>query len=103
MKEICRLDDTELASRGWRAFQLTNGRPAIIIKSGDELRAFVNRCPHAAGEVYPATNEAGAERLKCNQHGSLFTVEGMGLTGPATGMSLRALQLTLQDGVIYYQ
>lgn len=102
MNQICRTDDTELTARGWKAFELMNGRPALILKTGEEYRAFVNRCPHAAGEVYLAETEAGEERLKCNQHGSLFTLEGRALTGPAAGMELRALQLTIQDGVIYY-
>lgn len=103
MKVACKADDAELERQGWKIFECFGGKTCIVIKEGGAYRGFVNRCPHAGGEVRPTTSEEGGRVLKCMMHGSLFDLSGVALTAPAAPGTLRGIELKIEDGIIYYQ
>lgn len=99
----CRVDDRQLAEKGWKSFECFGGKMCLVVKDGEAYRGYVNRCPHANGETLPAKDEAGNTVLKCMMHGSLFDLKtGEALTPPAAPGVLRSLEITVQDGVLYY-
>jgi Rieske Fe-S protein len=52
----------------------------IVVRQGDELRAFWSKCPHLGCRIRGASEGA----LVCPCHGSRFDARGVRLSGPAT-------------------
>lgn len=73
--------------------------PALIIRSGDSIRALSLSCSHLGCKV-----EARPSQLVCPCHGSRFDLEGNVLHGPAT-RALKALQVevTADGKLIVYR
>ena len=77
----------------------------FAVRYGGEVRAFVNRCPHAwteldwqPGEFY----EESGLYLVCSTHGALFLPDtGFCVAGPCHGASLEPLQVRERDGQLF--
>lgn len=99
----CRVDDRQLAEKGWKSFECFGGKVCLVLKTGETYKGYVNRCPHANGETLPAKDESGNTVLKCMMHGSIFDLEtGEALTAPAAPGALRPLTLSIENETIYY-
>lgn len=102
---LCRAD--EIAEGQARGFLVGDGiarRDVILVRRDDVLRAYVNSCPHQGTplETFPDKflNEDGS-LLVCSTHGARFRVEdGLCVSGPCAGKSLRAIACALEDGVV---
>ncbi|MGH8180223.1 MAG: Rieske (2Fe-2S) protein, partial [Steroidobacteraceae bacterium] len=89
---ICRLADLE--EHGSRAFTVGGGDwplRGFVVRSGNDVRGYVNRCPHAGHplDLRPGRflTPAGALIL-CSSHGALFEKDGGScLAGPCAGQS----------------
>ena len=88
-----------IADRSVREFQFGEGRRVfsmLVVRRGDDVRAFVNACPH---HWLPLTFRsvallsADGERLRCSNHFAEFAVDdGAALSGPAEpGCGLAAI------------
>ena len=54
---------------------------ALVVRLGDQVRAFSLRCPHLGCRLSLDANHQG---LTCPCHGSRFDLDGNKISGPAT-------------------
>jgi len=102
---LCALED--LPDGGCRGFTAGEGDwplRGLLVRVGDEVRGYVNRCPHAGHplDLLPGRflSPDGALIL-CSSHGALFDkLTGSCIAGPCTGRSLRAVPLRIVDGYV---
>ncbi len=77
----------------------------LVIKRGDELFLYENRCPHVHDSLDPmggSTLTPDASLIVCQRHGAEFLSHtGECVGGPCLGESLRAVPFTLSGGDIY--
>ena len=77
----------------------------ILHRRGDEVRAWLNVCPHAGRRLDWAPgrflcNKEG--QLVCAVHGATFELaEGVCVAGPCRGAALRAVELEVRDGAVW--
>ena len=95
---ICGLD--EMPERGARGFELAmpdaDPLPIIVWRDGEQLRAFVNKCPHLGLplETFPDKFlSQDARTLICSAHGARFNAEGDCTSGPCQGDALTKLDI----------
>jgi len=97
---ICRLADLE--EYGSRAFTVGEGNwplRGFVVRSGKEVRGYVNRCPHAGHPLDLRPHRfltPDRAMILCSSHGALFEKDaGRCLAGPCSGEQLRAVPLEL--------
>ena len=78
----------------------------VVVRFGEELRAYVNSCPHMRLplELFPHRflDEKG-EQLVCSTHGARFNVsDGECTSGPCRGDMLRPVELIVQGQKIFF-
>ena len=102
---ICRLEG--LAAGGARGFAIGDGPwplRGFVVRSGSEIRAFVNRCPHRGHPLNLSANRfltADESLILCASHGALFEkLTGYCVAGPCVGLSLRPLAVRIVDGFV---
>ncbi len=102
---ICRL--TDLQETGARAFRVGGGDwplRGFVVRSGTEVRAYVNHCPHAGHPLDLRPNHfltPDGALIVCASHGALFEKEGgRCIAGPCAGQALRAIALEVRDGLV---
>jgi nitrite reductase/ring-hydroxylating ferredoxin subunit len=102
---LCRVADVE--RHGACAFRVGGGEwplRGFVVRAGTELRAYVNRCPHAghALDLIPGRFlTADGALILCASHGALFEKStGLCVAGPCPGRSLRTLPLEVVAGVV---
>ena len=102
---ICRL--TDLQETGARAFRVGGGDwplRGFVVRSGTEVRAYVNHCPHAGHPLDLRPNRfltPDGSLIVCASHGALFEKEGgQCIAGPCAGQSLRAIAVEVRDGLV---
>ena len=76
----------------------------FVVRRGDAVFGFVNRCPHAGHELNLLPNEfltRDGELLMCRSHGARFRVEdGFCVLGPCPGALLRSFAVGVVDGIV---
>jgi len=74
----------------------------FLVRRGDGVFAFVNRCPHAGHELNLMPNEfltSDGELILCRSHGARFRPDdGFCVLGPCPGASLEAFAVAVVDG-----
>ena len=101
---ICRLSDLE---GGARAFTLGGADwplKGFVVKVGDAVRGYLNRCPHAGHPLDLLPQRfltADGALIVCGSHGALFE-KGTGycVAGPCAGRSLTPLPLEVRCGFV---
>jgi nitrite reductase/ring-hydroxylating ferredoxin subunit len=95
---ICRLVDLE--EYGSRAFTVGSGDwplRGFVVRCGNEVRGFVNRCPHAGHPLNLRPHRfltPDRAMILCSSHGALFEKDaGRCLAGPCAGELLRPIPL----------
>lgn len=76
----------------------------LLMRRGDEVRAFLNVCPHAGRRLdwAPGRFLFDAGLLVCAAHGACFRVpDGHCVSGPCRGQSLTEVPLLLRDGAVH--
>lgn len=98
----------DVGDPGSREFVVFAGdRPlrGFIVRKGDRVFAYVNRCPHA-GSPLNRTQDGflgmNNQLIMCRSHGALFDIEsGTCVEGICIGQSLQKLPIHVRDGVIF--
>lgn len=102
---ICTLQ--ELADPGSRAFKTGTGNwplRGFVVRRGDAVFAYVNRCPHAG---HPLNWQPDAfltqdrELILCGSHGALFDIAtGACVAGPCFGRGLQRIAVRVVQGEV---
>lgn len=100
---IC--DLREIPDPGGRAFRVGAGLwplRGFVVRQGEEVYAYVNRCPHAGHPLDGVPDRflsVDHRFIQCGSHGALFEIRsGLCVAGPCAGRSLRQLKLLVQAG-----
>jgi nitrite reductase/ring-hydroxylating ferredoxin subunit len=95
---ICRLD--ELIDPGSKAFIVGSGDwplRGFLVRRGDDVFAYVNRCPHAAHPLNWRPDQfltADLSLIECQSHCALFdSATGACVRGPCAGRTLTRVRL----------
>jgi nitrite reductase/ring-hydroxylating ferredoxin subunit len=82
-----------------------DGRSLLVIKHGDEYRAFENRCPHTGDTLDPMGGSVASEDgllLECQRHAAQFiATTGECVGGPCLGESLTPVPVLVSQGALY--
>jgi nitrite reductase/ring-hydroxylating ferredoxin subunit len=102
---VCRL--TELGQDGVRAFTIGGGDwplRGFVLRSGAQLRGYVNRCPHAGHPLNLLPDRfftPDGALILCSSHGALFEkLTGYCVAGPCAGRSLTPVPLEVRSGFV---
>ncbi|HTT03016.1 MAG TPA: Rieske (2Fe-2S) protein [Steroidobacteraceae bacterium] len=102
---ICALKD--LAEGECRGFSLGAGDwplAGLIVRVRSEVRAYINRCPHAGHPLNLIPNRfltPDGALLLCHSHGALFDKQtGECIAGPCAGQALQSLPLQIEGGFV---
>jgi nitrite reductase/ring-hydroxylating ferredoxin subunit len=102
---LCRLSDIE--NHGARGFTIGRGDwplRGFIVRIDDDVRGYVNRCPHAGHPLNLGPNRfltPGGELILCASHGALFDRRsGFCIAGPCGGQSLTSVPLKIEAGYV---
>jgi nitrite reductase/ring-hydroxylating ferredoxin subunit len=101
--ELCALAD--LADPGSKGFAWRVGEAlfaGFVVRRGDAVTGFVDRCPHA-GTPLALTPDRFLTRegdlILCSTHGALFQPDdGLCVAGPCAGRALEPWPVTVADG-----
>jgi len=102
---ICRID--ELSDPGSRAFTVGAGDwplKGFVVRKGDAVFAFVNRCPHAGHPLNWQPHQFLTQdhtHLLCTSHGARFEMDsGRCVFGPCAGKALQSLRVQVINGEV---
>ena len=102
---ICR--DSELGADAARGFTIGGGDwplRGFVVRSGAELRAYVNRCPHAGHPLNLLPERfctPDGALILCSSHGALFEkLTGYCVAGPCAGRALTPVPLEVRSGYV---
>lgn len=77
----------------------------ILHRDGEQIRAWLNICPHAGRRLDWAPGKFLKTRdglLVCAAHGASFELQhGECVAGPCRGQSLRAIAVEVRDGHVW--
>ncbi|HXS73533.1 MAG TPA: Rieske 2Fe-2S domain-containing protein [Rhodanobacteraceae bacterium] len=82
-----------------------NGEPLVLARNGNDVRAWLNTCPHTGRRMDYAPNlflfKNG--QLTCAVHGATFALaqNGLCVLGPCRGDSLTSVALLVENGAVY--
>jgi nitrite reductase/ring-hydroxylating ferredoxin subunit len=99
-KRLCRFAD--VPDGGARVIdEGSAGVPVVIVRRGENVWAYVNRCPHFS---VPLDFQPGvvscyrSQVLMCAHHSALFRFDdGMCIDGPCTGSALEAVPVKVES------
>lgn len=102
---VCRL--SELEAHGARAFTIGSGDwplRGFVVRVGDAVRGYVNRCPHAGHPLNLVPERfltPDGALIVCCSHGALFEkASGYCVAGPCAGRSLTPVALEVRSGFV---
>lgn len=97
----------DIADGGFAEVEATidgDAESLVLYRVGDEVRAWLNVCPHAGRRLDWAPGQFLKSReghLVCAVHGASFELDGgICVAGPCKGDSLRAVPVRVQDGKV---
>jgi nitrite reductase/ring-hydroxylating ferredoxin subunit len=103
---LCTVD--ELEEPGSKGFELSLGDGVLslfVVRRDNRLHAYLNSCPHTGAPLEWVPDQfldLDKSFIECATHGALFTIEeGRCVSGPCAGQSLQALEIAVDDGVVY--
>jgi nitrite reductase/ring-hydroxylating ferredoxin subunit len=105
---LCRLDELPDGERldGLGFPAKAPYRPGIfVLRDGDGVRAFVNRCPHQGTPLNWTPNrflDVERKHIICATHGAVFKLnDGLCIAGPCLGDALDPVAAEVRDGDVY--
>lgn len=77
---------------------------ALLVREGDAVHAYLNRCPHAGRPLNIGTGTfttPDGSLLQCHAHGALFEKHsGLCIAGPCVDEALRRLPVHVVEGEV---
>ena len=102
---LCRVDDIPDGGATAVDAALPEGAQNIIVmRKGQQVRAYLNICPHAGRQLDYAPGQFLLDRgtLICAVHGASFDgTNGLCVAGPCKGESLRSVAVRVQGDEIF--
>jgi nitrite reductase/ring-hydroxylating ferredoxin subunit len=81
-----------------------DGLPILILRSGEQVRAYINACPHQGRPLCLPSGKtlvSEGQFLVCPFHGASFDLDtGQCVGGPAGGSRLKPVAVTVADGEV---
>ena len=100
---VCKF--AELADPGSRAFVAGAGDwplRGFVVRRGEEVFAYINRCPHAGHPLNWQPERflnADQSLILCGSHGALFDMaSGTCVAGPCIGRNLQSIAVRIEHG-----
>ena len=97
----------DIADGGFAEVEATidgDAESLVLYRLGDEVRAWLNVCPHAGRRLDWAPGQFLKSReghLVCAVHGASFELDGgLCVSGPCKGDALRAVPVQVRDGSV---
>ena len=104
--EVGRLD--ELEDPGCREFSIGDGDwpfRGFVVRKGNDVYAYQNFCAHVGHPLNWSPNKfltKDKAAIICASHGASYEIEsGLCFAGPGSGGSLRKVDLSVRDGIVY--
>jgi len=102
---VCRKSD--LSDPGSRAFTIGSGEwplKGFVVRKGEQVFAYLNRCPHAGHPLNFFANDfltVDQTLLMCRSHGACFDITtGLCVAGPCVGASLRPIEVRVANDYV---
>lgn len=102
---LCAL--AEIPDSGSKGFTFRGGEAlflGFVVRRGEAVAGFVDRCPHAGMPLAMAPDRyltREKDLILCSTHGALFRVgDGVCVGGPCAGQALRAWGVKVEDGAV---
>lgn len=73
------------------------GRTVFVYRSGDEVKAWSDKCPHQGTPMSP--DELDGETITCTKHNWVFNLASGDCEGPGN-MPLDGLEIKIEDGQV---
>lgn len=100
--DISSLEDP--GSRGFVIEGVDGGVELFVVRRGEHLTAYINRCPHTGVNLEWQRDQfldLSNSYIQCATHGALFRIEdGYCVRGPCAGERLEPVRLQLKEGLI---
>jgi nitrite reductase/ring-hydroxylating ferredoxin subunit len=97
----------EIADPGSRGFLFREGEAlflGFIVRRGDAVTGYIDRCPHAGMPLAMAPDRyltREGDLILCSSHGALFRIaDGVCVGGPCAGQALRGWAVRVEDGEV---
>lgn len=102
---LCRIDELQdPGSRGMSVRHRDLLLEVFVVRRGDEVRAYLNRCPHTGSPLDWVPNEflsLDKRHIQCATHAALFRLaDGLCIAGPCAGDSLTSIPVELTSGLV---
>ncbi len=82
-----------------------DGRDLLVVRRGDALFVYENRCPHTRESLDPMGGSVASDDgllLTCQRHAAQFRLDnGECVGGPCLGEQLEAVAVIISQGEIY--
>ena len=102
---LCAVDD--LAEQPCRGFRVGEGPwplSGFLVRKGNRIHAYLNRCPHAGHPLNLKPDEfltPDRSLIVCCSHGALFEIgTGYCVDGPCAGQSLTEIPIEVGSGYV---
>jgi nitrite reductase/ring-hydroxylating ferredoxin subunit len=103
-QSLCRLDDIPDGGATAVDASLADGDESLILlRRGDQVRGYLNVCPHAGRRLDYASGKflLKNDTLICAVHGATFNRDdGLCIAGPCRGEHLRAVAVQVEAGEV---
>ena len=100
---VCGL--AEIEDPGAFGFSLPDGTFAFLVRQADEVRGYLNRCPHMGNRLDWAPHRflnRARDLILCASHGAVFELQsGLCVAGPCLGRTLTALRVEVVSGQVF--
>lgn len=102
---ICRLDELEdPGSRGMTVSQDGRVHDVFVVRSGEQVFAYLNSCPHTGGPLDWVPDQflnIDKDSIQCATHAALFRLQdGECTAGPCKGERLAAVPVSVEAGEV---
>lgn len=98
----------DLDDPGCREFTIGEGEwpfRGFVVRQGDAVFAYQNFCAHVGHQLNWQPDQfltKDESAIMCVSHGALYEIaSGLCFAGPCRGKSLRTVELSVRDGVVY--
>jgi nitrite reductase/ring-hydroxylating ferredoxin subunit len=97
----------DIGNPGSREFAVFAGAGPLrgfLVRKGDQIFAYVNRCPHAGQPLNRSPEgflDASNQLIMCRSHGAMFDIEtGLCVAGICSGQALQSLPVRVIEDVV---